>query len=109
MSSPDEATRWFDRYGVSDILRVADPDQKLYREFGLEQATLGQLMHPAVLWPWFRAAVLEGHGVGAAGPHWRQLTGVFVVHRGRILASIRHGNTTAHTDYVALVRGLKLR
>jgi hypothetical protein len=109
MSAPDEADRWFTHYGVSDLTRIADPDKHLYREFGLEQASLGALAHPRVWWPWFRTAILAGHGVGAAGPNWRQLTGVFVVHRGRMLASIRHRNSAAHPDYIAFVRGLKLR
>ena len=109
MSPPDEADRWFSHYGVPDIIRIADPEKHLYRAFRLEQASLGELAHPRVWWPWFRAAILKGYGVGAAGPNWRQLTGVFVVHRGRVLASIRHRNSAAHPDYIALVRGLKLR
>ena len=109
MSAADEADRWFDHYGVSDIARVSDPDRRLYRAFGLEQASLRQLAHPRVWWPWFRTAILKGYGVGGGGPNWRQLTGVFVVHRGRILAAVRHRNSAAHPDYVALVRGLKLR
>jgi len=44
--------------------------------------------------------VIDGHGAGAAGPNWRQLTGVFVVHRGKVLDSIRHADSTARPDYV---------
>src|SRR5262245_8660747 len=109
MSSPDDADRWFNQYEMSDVARISDPGKALYREFGLEQASLGALMHPRVWWPWFRTAVMQGYGVGAAGPNWRQLTGVFVVYRDRILASLRHRNSAAHPDYLALVRGLKLR
>jgi len=109
MSTPGDADRWFEHYGVPDITRVSDPGKTLYRAFGLEQATFAELMHPRVLWPWARTAILKGYGVGAPGPNWRQLTGVFVMHRGRTLASVRHRNSAAHVDYVALVRGLKLR
>jgi hypothetical protein len=109
MSAPDEADRWFAQYGVADVTRIADPDKHLYREFRLEQASLAELAHPRVWWPWFRTAILNRYGVGFAGPNWRQLTGVFVVHRGRLLASVRHRNSAAHPDYIALVRGLKLR
>ena len=106
MSTPDEADRWFDHYRVPDIVRVSDPDKRLYRAFGLEQATLRELAHPRVWWPWLRTAVVRGFG--ASGPNWRQLTGVFVIHRGHILAAIRHRNSAARPDYVALVHGLKL-
>jgi hypothetical protein len=106
MSPADEADRWFDHYHVSDIVRISDPDKRLYRAFGLEQATLRELAHPRVWWPWLRTAVVRGFG--ASGPNWRQLTGVFVIHRGHVLAAIRHRNSAARPDYVALVHGLKL-
>lgn len=109
MSSPGEATRWFEHYGVGDLVRISDPERALYRQFDLEQSTLAELAHPRIWWPWVRTAIVKGHGVGAAGPNWRQLTGVFVLHRGRVLAAVRHRNSAAHPDYVALVRGLRLR
>jgi hypothetical protein len=108
MSEPREADRWFAHYGVSDIVRVSDPEKRLYHVFGLRQATLRELAHPRVWWPWFRSAILKRHGVGLAGANWRQLTGVFVIHCGHILAAIRHRNSAAYLDYVALVHGLKL-
>ncbi len=108
MSEAGEADHWFEHYGVGDIARVSDPDKRLYQAFGLEQSTLRELAHPRVWWPWIRTAILEGYGVGASGPNWRQLTGVFVIHRGHILAAIRYRNSAARPDYVALVHGLKL-
>jgi hypothetical protein len=107
MSTPEEADRWFTHYGVADLARVSDPEKRLYRAFGLDQATVGELAHPRVWWPWFRTAILGGHGAGRAGPNWRQLTGVFVVQRGHILAALRHRNTVERPDFVALVHGLR--
>jgi hypothetical protein len=107
MSETGEAERWFARYGVGDLVRVSDPDKRLYRAFGLEQGSLRELAHPRVWWPWLRSTLVEGHGVGRAGPNWRQLTGVFVIHRGHLLAARRHRNSAARPDYVALVHGLK--
>ena len=106
MSPAGEADRWFDRYGLSDVSRFSDPDKALYRQFGLAAATLWELAHPRVWGPWFRTAVLSGHGAGSSGPNWRQLTGVFVIHQGRIVAAIRHRDSSERPDYVALVRGL---
>jgi hypothetical protein len=108
LSGEEEADRWFSRYGVADLVRVSDPDKALYRQFGLEEATLRELAHPRVWGPWFRTAILRGHGVGAAGPSWRQLAGVFVIHAGRILSAIRHGNSAERPDYVAFVQRLGL-
>lgn len=109
MSRPEDADRWFEHYGVADIVRISDADKRLYQAFGLEQASLRELVHPRVWWPWFRTAVVRGFGAGLAGPNWRQLTGAFVIYRGHILAAIRHRNAAGRPDYVALVHGLKLR
>lgn len=108
MSADGEADHWFATYGVPDLLRISDPGKSLYRQFGLENATLRALAHPRVWGPWLRTAVLNGHGAGSAGPNWRQLTGVFVIHRGRILAEIRHRNSSERPDYLAFVQGLSL-
>jgi hypothetical protein len=104
MSPPEEADQWFEQYGVSDIARVSNPDKTLYRQFGLNDASAAALMHPRVWWPWLRTALFTRHGVGAAGPNWRQLTGVFVIHRGRILDEIRLRNSAARPDYVEMVK-----
>ncbi len=108
MSSEQDADTWFKHYGISDIPRISDPERGLYRQFGLQEAAWSDMLHPRVWWPWFRTAVLRRQGVGAAGPNWRQLTGVFVIHRGNILAAIRHRNSAARPDYVGLVQGLGL-
>ena len=109
MSPPEVADRWFAIYGVRDLVRIIDPGKQLYRFFELEDASLAALIHPRVWWPWMRTAVLRGYGFGAAGPNWRQLTGAFVVYRGRVLAAARHRNSAERPDYVALVEGVKLR
>jgi hypothetical protein len=104
MSPPEEADAWFEKYGVADCVRISDPDKTLYRQFGLEDANLLRLSHPGVWFPWFRTAILNGHGAGAAGRNWRQLTGVFLVRSGQILAEIRHRNAAARPDYVELAQ-----
>ena len=104
MSTPQEADAWFAQYGVPDIVRISDPGKQLYRAFGLDEARLSSLLHPRVWWPWFRTAVIEGHGAGAAGRNWRQLTGVFLIHRGKVLDCLRHQDSTARPDYVGFVK-----
>jgi len=106
MSTPADADHWFTHHGIADIVRISDPDKTLYRAFGLGQASLAELVHPRVWWPWIRTAVLGGYGAGRAGPNWRQLTGVFVLHRGQVVASVHHRNSAARPDYLALLRGL---
>jgi hypothetical protein len=104
MSTEAEAEPWFRQHGLTDVTRISDPAKRLYQQFGLEQGSLGELAHPRVWLPWFRTAVLRRHGVGFAGPNWRQLTGVFLLHHDRIIAAIRHRNSAARPDYLALVQ-----
>jgi hypothetical protein len=106
MSPPEEAEPWFEKYGVADLVRLSDPEKAIYRQFGLEEATLLQLSHPGVWLPWFRTAIVNGHGVGAAGRNWRQLSGVFLIRSGQIVAEARHRNSSARPDYVELVQRL---
>ena len=114
MSPPEEADRWFEKHGLDDVLRLSDPDKALYRQFGLEEGSLSALAHPRVWLPWFRTAILGGHGVGSAGPDWRQLPGVFLIRSGQILAEIRPRNSAYRPDYLAFieaarpVRGVRL-
>lgn len=108
MSAPEEADRWFARYGADDVVRISDPGRALYRQFGLEEASLRQLAPWRVWWPWLRTAVLKRRGFGPQGSAWKQLTGAFVVHRGCILAAVRHRNAAERPDYVALVRDAQL-
>jgi hypothetical protein len=102
MQHPEEATEWFERYGLSDVPRFSDPDHTLYRAFELQEASLFQLAHPRVWGRWLRTAI--GRGAGTQGPHWRQLTGVFLVDQDRVLAEIRHENSAARPDYLSFVQ-----
>ncbi len=106
MSSPEEADHWFNHYDIADVVRVSDPDRVLYRTFGLEEASLTALLHPGVWWPWIRTSIVGGHGAGIAGPNWRQLTGVFVIYHGETLATLRHRNSAARPDYLALLQAV---
>jgi hypothetical protein len=109
MSAPEEADRWFERYAVGDLVRISNPDRTLYRQFGLDEGSLFQLAHPRVWIQWFRTAILDRRGVGTAGPNWRQLTGVFVVRSGQILAAVRHANSAARPNYVDLAQHARSR
>ena len=107
MSPPEVADRWFAHHGLSDVRRVSDPGKALYRAFGLEDATLAELLHPRVWLRWLRTAIAGRPWLrGAPGPDWRQLPGVFLVRDGRILAAIRHRNSAARPDYLSWVQNL---
>jgi hypothetical protein len=104
MSGPEDADAWFARHGLAEVRRISDPDRRLYAAFGLRQGTFAELTHPRVWWPWLRTAILHGRGAGPPDPHWRQLTGVFLIHHGTLRAALRHRNSAARPGYLAIVR-----
>jgi hypothetical protein len=108
MQPPEEATEWFERYGMGVVPRFSDPVHALYRAFVVGEGSLFELAHTRVWGRWLRTAL--GRGAGLQGPHWRQLTGVFLVDRDRVLAEIRHKNSAARPDYLSFVQqGLSQR
>jgi hypothetical protein len=102
MQSPEEADSWLARFGLSDVPRLSDPTHAIYRAFALDQGSLVKLAHPRVWARWARAALARG--AGSQGANWRQLTGIFLVAGGDVVAEIRHRDSAARPDYAAFVR-----
>jgi hypothetical protein len=44
------------------------------------------------------------NGAGPQGSHWRQLTGMFLIDRDRIIDALRHTNSAARPDYASFVQ-----
>jgi hypothetical protein len=101
--SASEATPWFAKYGLDDVLRVSDPSLAHYRAFGLARTGAQALLSPTV---WTRGAVCAiSHGFGAqSAAMMRQLPGVFLVQGDRVLAEYRHRLPADRPDYLALIR-----
>jgi peroxiredoxin len=102
--NPGEADELFERAGVGDVPRIADPDRALYRAFGLRRGNLWQLASPFVVW---RVVVAgsAGHRVGKVLGDAFQMPGTFLVHKGRVIREFRHRSQAARPDYAALAGG----
>jgi hypothetical protein len=94
---------FFDHYGLGDVSRISDPDQRLYEAFQLQRGTLGQLFGPAV-WRAGAHALREGHGVGKLAGDGFQMPGAFVVDHHQVQAAYRHANAADRPDYQALAQ-----
>ena len=101
----DRAVGLFERYGLADLPRLADPGKILYRALGLETGSLLQLFGPRVV---LRAGVatLRGHHPGRPDGDVRQLPGVFLVHDGRVVEAFRHRDVADQPDYPAITAQL---
>jgi hypothetical protein len=102
-ASPSEAAPWFAKYGLDNVIQISDPERAHYRAFGLGRTRVQSLVDPKV---WTRgAASALSHGFGGQTTEMmRQLPGVFLVQRGRILAEYRHSSPADRPDYLGLVR-----
>jgi len=100
--TPEAATPWLAKYGLSDVTAISDPELAHYRAFGLGRTGVTSLVDPTV---WTRgAACAISHGFGVQAPAMmRQLPGVFVVQNGEIRSEFRHRSPADRPDYLALV------
>jgi len=103
MGTEEQARPLFERHGLGDAGRVADPDRRLYRAFGLERGGLLQLFGPQVVARGI-AALLEGHGAGRMAGDGRQLAGVFLLRDGHVVRAFRHETAADRPDYEELSR-----
>ncbi len=94
---------FFESYGLQDVPRIADPDCRLYRQFGLDLGGFAELFGPKVWLRGFIAGLLNGHGIGALRGNGFQMPGVYVYHCGRILSGYQHRTAADRPDYASLV------
>ena len=88
--------------GLEGLERIVDPDQRLYRAFGLNRGRLRQLFGPKVLVRGVQAGLLAGHGLGRLSADSFQMPGLFLIHRGRIVRRFRHHTAADRPDYLAI-------
>ncbi len=75
MATPAQAEEFREKIGSPHVF-VCDPDQILFRAFGLGRGTLGQMFNPRVFARGF-GAMLQGHGVGKPVGDPMQMPGAF--------------------------------
>jgi peroxiredoxin len=102
MSDNDTAGKAFANYGLEDVPRFSDPEQRLYRSFDLGQGSFRQLLGPAVFWRGLVAALFQRHGWGPIQGNGLRMPGVFLLREGKILMSYRHGTAADRPDYAGL-------
>lgn len=107
MSDDEKGHALLARHGLGDVSSLGDPERVLYRAFGLSAGGPRQLLGWGVLKRAWRAAVLEGHGVGVVEGDCFQMPGAFVVADGEVLRSYVHRTAADRPDYVALIEGLQ--
>lgn len=86
LGSVEQTAAFKERFDVPFPM-IADPEKRLFKAFGLKEASTGALLSAKMV---FRgvAAMAKGHGMGVPQGDVRQLPGVFIISTdGRILFS----------------------
>ena len=91
-----------ERHGLSDVDRICDTNQELYRAFGLKKGSWRQLFGPKVLSRGLVAGVIQGHGLSRASADSSQMPGVFYVDQGLVVSAYRHRSAADRPCYTAL-------
>ena len=99
----DDDAEFFAQYGLEDIPRIADPECRLYRLFGLDLGGFSALFGLRVWLRGFQAGVLRGHGIGKSHGNTFQMPGVYLYHCGQILDGIQHDRASDRPHYVEFV------
>ena len=99
------ADDYLEKYGMSDIPHISDPDCILYRDFGLAKGTFSQLFG---FMTWIRGAevtLTKGQMVVAKelGDGY-QMPGIFVIKKDKIEKEFIHETASDTPDYIALAR-----
>ncbi|MFT4558223.1 MAG: peroxiredoxin [Porticoccaceae bacterium] len=92
----------FEKHGLADVPRLADPDCRLYRQFGLDMGGFSELLGPLVWVRGFMAGLVRGHGVGRLRGNGFQMPGVYLYHCGQILGGFQHARASDRPDYAEL-------
>ncbi|MCB1208747.1 MAG: redoxin domain-containing protein [Verrucomicrobiales bacterium] len=101
MGTPAEFVGFAEKYGLTDIDSVSDPDRTLYKGLGLRRGSLWQLLGPRV-WLAGLRSTLSGHLPGIIrGDPW-QLPGAFLLHKGKVVKGHAYRNAGDRPDYFAL-------
>jgi len=103
---PDEQARQlFANYGLADVARVSNPEQKLHRALSLNRGSALNVMGPKVWWAGFKSVLLRGHRFGRPAGDVFQLGGAFLIHNGEILTAYRSKTSFEQPDFIALAKG----
>lgn len=94
---------FFESYSMQDLPRIADPECRLYRQFGLDLGGFTQLFGLSVILRGVKAALLDGHGVGTSRGNTFQMPGIFLYHCGQILDGFQHDQASDRPNYVDFV------
>lgn len=83
-----QAAAFFGRYGVADLPRVSDPEQRLYQAFDLGAVTLRRMLSGRLAARYVEA-MAHGHWPALVGGSLRRLPGAFLIAGHSVVKAFR--------------------
>jgi peroxiredoxin len=107
MGTESQAKQLLALFDLLDVERFSDPEQRLYTAFGLERASLGQLLGPATWLGMARAGLkkpfLPGKRIRGRIGDVLQMPGVFLLSGGRVVGDFKPDRVDKRPDYLEMV------
>jgi len=104
MSDSGAIAELIEKNRLADVDSICDPEQKLYKAFGLKRGSFLQLFGPRVLWRGFQAGILARHGIGRPSADIFQMPGLFLLDEAIIVRRFRHRSASDRPDYAGICR-----
>lgn len=90
--------------GLDGVAAVADPEVELYRHASLPRGRVGQVMGPRIWWRGFVNVLLKRNLPGRPEGDVMQLSGVLLLHQGRIVRRWQPTSSADQPDYATLAK-----
>ncbi|MBK9272429.1 MAG: redoxin domain-containing protein [Saprospiraceae bacterium] len=103
MAEPSIAMSYFEKFKISHLDHISDPDCKIYQDFGLIKGRFNQLFG---FRSWIRgvdAGIVKGHGWGVQLGDGFQMPGVFTISNGKVTSEFRHRYASDKPDYLSMI------
>ncbi len=104
MGGTDSILELLIQYGLTDLERIHDAEQDLYRAFGLKRGKFAQLFGFKVLTRSLFGGALLRYGIGRMDGDPMQMPGVFLIRDNQIVRRFRHQSAADRPDYGALLK-----
>lgn len=106
MGTESQAEELLSLFGLSNVERFSDPERRLYRAFGLERTSLGQLLGPAswmgMVRAGFKSQFIPGKKLKGMVGDVLQMPGVFLLSNGSIVGDFKPKRADKRPDYLEL-------
>ncbi len=104
MSEPSIAEQYFEQYGLKDIEHIPDAEKRLYRAMGLKMGRFSQLYGLKVWARGYKLVKESEHNLSLNQlEDNRQMPGVFLIHKGKIVKQFIHRKISDRPDYKDLI------